>query len=70
MSDSGVGIIEDLRPRIFEAFVTSKSTGMGLGLAISRTIVEAHGGEIRAENAPDGGAVFRFTLPFASAQRP
>ncbi len=42
---------------------------MGLGLAISRTIIEAHGGEIRAENAPGGGAVFRFTLPFASAQR-
>ena len=44
-------------PHIFEAFVTSKSAGMGLGLAISRTIIEAHGGEIRAENAPGGGAV-------------
>ena len=70
VTDFGAGISEELRPRIFEAFVTSKSTGMGLGLAISRTIVEAHGGEIRAENAPGGGAVFRFTLPFAPAQRP
>ena len=69
VSDSGGGIAEEFRPRIFEAFVTSKSTGMGLGLAICRTIIEAHGGDIRAENAPDGGAVFRFTLPFASAKR-
>ena len=64
VTDSGTGIAEDLLPRIFEPFVTSKSTGMGLGLAISRTIIEAHGGDIRAENAPGGGALFRFTLPF------
>ena len=70
VTDSGGGIAPELRPRIFEPFVTSKATGMGLGLAISRTIIEAHGGHIRAENAPGGGAVFRFTLPFASAQRP
>ncbi len=69
VTDSGGGVAEELRPRIFEPFVTSKTTGMGLGLAICRTIIEAHGGEIRAENAPGGGAVFRFTLPFASAKR-
>ncbi len=69
VTDSGGGIAAELRPRIFEPFVTSKATGMGLGLAICRTIIEAHGGEIRAENAPGGGAVFRFTLPFASGQR-
>jgi len=54
-------------PRIFEAFATSKPSGMGLGLSISRTIVEAHGGTMHAENLPGGGAKFRFTLPFASA---
>ena len=69
VSDSGEGIAEELRARIFEPFVTSKTTGMGLGLAISRTIVEAHGGEINAENAAGGGTVFRFTLPFASGKR-
>ena len=69
VTDSGGGIAPELRPRIFEPFVTSKAAGMGLGLAICRTIIEAHGGEIRAENAPGGGAVFRFTLPFASALR-
>ena len=69
VTDSGGGIAEDLRPRIFEPFVTSKAAGMGLGLAICRTIIEAHGGEIRGENAPGGGAVFRFTLPFASVKR-
>ena len=65
VADSGSGIPPEMLPRIFEPFVTSKTTGMGLGLAISRTIVEAHGGQIRAENVPAGGAVFHFTLPFA-----
>ena len=68
VSDSGEGIADELHPRIFEPFVTSKTTGMGLGLAISRTIVEAHGGGISAENAAGGGTVFRFTLPFASGK--
>jgi signal transduction histidine kinase len=65
VADSGPGIPGEMLPRIFEPFVTSKSTGMGLGLAISRTIVEAHGGQIRAENSPAGGAVLLFMLPFA-----
>lgn len=65
--DSGAGIPSDLLPRIFEAFVTSKASGMGLGLAISRTIIETHGGRMRAENGPEGGAIISFTLPFAVA---
>ena len=69
VTDSGGGIADELRARIFEPFVTSKTTGMGLGLAISRTIIEAHGGQISAENAAGGGTVFRFTLPFASTKR-
>ena len=65
VADSGGGIPEEMLPVIFDPFMTSKTSGMGLGLAISRTIVEAHGGRIHAENLPAGGAVFRFTLPFA-----
>jgi len=50
--------------RVFDFFVTSKASGMGLGLSISRTIIEAHRGRIGAENLPAGGAAFHFTLPF------
>jgi two-component system sensor kinase FixL len=67
VADSGPGIPGEMLPRLFEPFVTSKVAGMGLGLTISRTIVEAHGGQIRAENSPAGGAVFLFTLPFGNA---
>jgi len=67
--DSGSGIPLDLLSRIFEPFVTSKEGGMGLGLSISHTIIEAHGGRIWAENLPAGGAVIRFTLPFDAGQR-
>ena len=49
--------------RIFDAFNSTKPDGMGLGLAISRTIVEAHGGKLAATNRTEGGALFRFTLP-------
>ena len=65
--DSGPGIDAALLPHIFDAFVTSKSGGMGLGLSISRTIIEAHGGQIRAENLPEGGAAFHISLPVAAA---
>lgn len=67
--DAGAGIDAEVLPRIFDAFVTTKPSGMGLGLSISRTIVEAHGGRLGADNLPGGGASFRFTLPFAAAQR-
>lgn len=63
VADSGPGIPLDVVPRIFEAFFTTKKDGTGLGLSIARTIVEAHGGRIGAENAPAGGAMLRMTLP-------
>jgi two-component system sensor kinase FixL len=67
VSDTGSGIAEEVRERLFEAFMTTKKEGMGVGLSICRTIVEAHGGAIWAENNPEGGATFSFTLPLAEA---
>jgi C4-dicarboxylate-specific signal transduction histidine kinase len=66
VSDRGSGIPDDQLERVFEPFVTFRAQGLGLGLAISRSIVTAHGGSIRAENNPDGGATFRCLLPVAS----
>ena len=60
--DSGTGIPAEMMPRLFDAFVTTKQAGLGIGLALSRAIVQAHGGELRAENNGAGGATFRFTL--------
>jgi signal transduction histidine kinase len=60
--DSGKGIPEAALDRIFEPFFTTKPDGLGMGLAISHTIVEAHGGRLLAENDPDGGAIFRVHL--------
>jgi signal transduction histidine kinase len=61
--DSGPGIRPGQLEPLFNPFFTTKPDGMGMGLPISKTIVEAHGGRIWAENHPDGGAVFRFTVP-------
>lgn len=63
VSDTGPGIPDQLRSRIFDAFVTSRPEGTGLGLAISRTIVESHGGEIILEDSSDGETTFSFTVP-------
>jgi two-component system sensor kinase FixL len=63
VTDSGPGVPADQLAQVFEAFYTTKASGMGMGLPISRTIIEAHGGKLWAENAAAGGAVFRFTLP-------
>jgi two-component system CheB/CheR fusion protein len=62
--DTGDGISEAARARLFEPFVTTKDYGMGVGLSISRSIIEAHFGEIWADQNPEGGAIFSFTLPF------
>jgi PAS domain S-box-containing protein len=63
VSDNGPGIRPEMLPRVFEPFYTSKPNGLGMGLPIASTIVEAHGGRLRAENGPTGGAVFSFSLP-------
>jgi two-component system sensor kinase FixL len=67
VADSGPGISEEIADRLFQPFVTTKPSGMGVGLSISKRIVEAHGGEMWAESNPGGGTVFRFTLQQAEA---
>ena len=66
--DDGPGFPEDMLVRLFEPYVTTKSTGNGLGLAIVKKIVEEHGGTIRAENATDRGARIKIRIPLSSAQ--
>ncbi len=65
VSDTGSGFRDDVIPNLFQTFFTTKETGMGVGLSISRSIIEAHGGRMVAENNASGGATFRFTLPAA-----
>ncbi len=63
VADSGPGIAPEIAERLFQPFATTKRSGMGLGLSISREIVEAHDGELSAAPGPDGGTVFRVVLP-------
>jgi two-component system sensor kinase FixL len=62
VADTGAGISPEIMSHLFQPFVTNKRQGMGVGLSISRTIVEAHGGQIGASPNPAGGTTFRFTL--------
>ncbi len=66
VSDTGHGIADDAIPNVFNPFFTTKMDGMGMGLPISRTIVESHGGRLWVESNLDRGATFRFTLPVAA----
>jgi two-component system sensor kinase FixL len=65
VQDSGVGIEKTNLDHVFDPFYTTKADGLGMGLAIVRSIVEAHGGRVGARNNPDGGAAFWFALPAA-----
>jgi two-component system, LuxR family, sensor kinase FixL len=66
--DTGAGIGDDVMSNLFQTFFTTKETGMGVGLSISRSIIEAHGGRMWAESNRSGGATFRFTLPAAPSE--
>lgn len=70
IADTGAGLAPEVAANLFQPFVTTKRQGMGLGLSICRTIVEAHGGKIWVENRPGGGTVFRFTLRAAEVEEP
>jgi two-component system, LuxR family, sensor kinase FixL len=63
IADTGSGLSDAIAAQLFEPFVTTKPTGMGVGLSICRAIIEAHGGQIRADPNPPGGTIFSFTLP-------
>jgi two-component system sensor kinase FixL len=64
--DTGKGIAESDLQQVFTPFFSTKGEGLGVGLSISRSIVETYGGRIWAENDPDGGAIFRVRLPVSS----
>jgi two-component system sensor kinase FixL len=66
VTDTGSGLSEEIATRLFQPFVTTKPAGMGVGLSISKRIIEAHGGEMWAEPNPGGGTIFRFTVRSAT----
>jgi NO-binding membrane sensor protein with MHYT domain/signal transduction histidine kinase len=67
VSDSGIGLPPERADKVFDAFFTTKPQGTGMGLSISRSIIESHGGRLWATGNPDGGATFQFTLPVEPA---
>jgi two-component system sensor kinase FixL len=68
VEDSGAGISAEVAMQLFEPFISTKRDGMGLGLSICRSIVVAHGGELRSEPNLAGGTIFRFTLPTVASE--
>ena len=70
VEDTGEGFSADGIEEIFETFYTTKPAGLGMGLSISRTIVEDHGGRLRAEPRVGGGAAFHVTLPIGDGDDP
>jgi signal transduction histidine kinase len=66
VTDNGIGVSAENMSRLFEPFFTTRSQGIGMGLAISRSIIEAHGGRLWADSTVDQGSVFQFTLPVGS----
>ncbi len=68
VSDTGSGLSSEILPQLFQPFVTTKQHGMGVGLSISKTIIEAHGGRLWAEPNPGGGTVFHLTLKLAGSE--
>lgn len=69
VTDTGPGLAPEVAAKLFEPFQTTKSSGMGIGLSISRSIIEAHGGRIWADKNPNGGTIFSFALPPIEAER-
>ena len=69
VSDTGSGIAPDIVNEVFDAFITTKPAGMGLGLKVCRTIIEAHGGRLGGKNNPVRGATFHFEIPPAQSQQ-
>ncbi len=70
LRDHGCGLPPAVLASLFEPFTTTKPDGMGIGLALSQRIAAAHEGTIDGANNPDGGAIFRLTLPLAAASAP
>jgi two-component system sensor kinase FixL len=63
VEDTGPGISDEIAPQLFQPFVTSKAHGMGIGLSISKRIIESHGGDLTVSRNAAGGATFSFSLP-------